>query len=33
MLELTDKYYLPILELKKANLFWDRKDTKKFTSV
>jgi hypothetical protein len=30
MLELTDKYYLPIIEFKKENLKWDRRITKKF---
>jgi hypothetical protein len=30
MLELTDQHYLPILEFKKANLRWDRRDTRKF---
>ncbi len=32
MLELTDKYYLPIVEFKKENLSWTRKTTKKFAA-
>jgi hypothetical protein len=30
MLKQTDQYYLPILEFKKENLKWDRRDTKRF---
>jgi hypothetical protein len=30
MLKQTDQYYLPILEFKKENLHWDRRDTKRF---
>ncbi|MCJ7634094.1 hypothetical protein MUP77_17120 [Candidatus Bathyarchaeota archaeon] len=30
MLKQIDQYYLPILEFKRENLFYDRRDTKKF---
>jgi type II secretory pathway pseudopilin PulG len=32
MLKLTDQYYLPILQYKKANLVWERRDNKRFAA-
>jgi|GEM_PF-5782114 hypothetical protein len=32
MLDLTDKYYLPIIEFKRENLAWERRITKKFAA-
>ena len=32
MLQLTDRYYLPIVGFKKENLQWSRKDTKRFAA-
>ena len=32
MLDLTDKYYLPIIEFKRENLTWDRRIIKKFAA-
>jgi hypothetical protein len=32
MLKLTDRYYLPIVELRKENLQWFRRDTKQFAA-